>query len=251
MVWLCITKILNYGGFFCQRIGPHKFLSKPFAFFIYVTHRCLSCSSFDNEVLTRHVWLSLEERRSNTYRVLKRIKNVLREQNCADHEFTCTCEQTVSHHEKHFGDALPLESNKASGAAVEETLLGGVRTSSSQKWGAERGVKEGRNTTCKHYIACFYALPSHVQRKNFLLELQQRCRANTLIFFSPKVHSFSLFLLIVYSSFMWFDCTIVSYFILVKAMLQRMKETKINCQACEILWKQVWELGLHKRWQSR
>lgn len=108
LVWLQKAMILKYWAYCFQRIRPHKFLSKLDILPVHVTLPCPSCFSFDNKLLTSHVWLSCESEKikykqsiSKTERMSlggKRLQNM---------NSVVLLKRVVSHCENQFRGLLP------------------------------------------------------------------------------------------------------------------------------------------------
>lgn len=91
LVWLQKAMILKYWAYLCQRIRPHNFSSKPNIFAMHVAPPCPSCFSFDNKLLTSHVWLFCEgEKIKYIQSINKKERMSLGKKNVAEHEFSCT-----------------------------------------------------------------------------------------------------------------------------------------------------------------
>lgn len=108
LVWLQKAMILKYWAYCFQRIRPHKFLSKLDILPVHVTLPCPSCFSFDNKLLTSHVWLSCESEKIKYKQSISKTERMsLGEKRLQNMNSVVLLKRVVSHCENQFRGLLP------------------------------------------------------------------------------------------------------------------------------------------------
>lgn len=164
LVWLQKAMILKYWAYLCQRIRPHNFSSKPNIFPMRVAPLCPSCFSFNNKLLTSHVWLSCEGKKIKYIQSInKKERMSLGKKMLQNTNSVVLLERVVSHCEE------PVQRPPAKGKERDPqhpygALLGGLRSPLSLTHWAEEGTRERRDGASSHWRYGCSACLSHKQR---------------------------------------------------------------------------------------
>lgn len=145
LVWLQKAMILKYWAYLCQRIRPHNFSSKPNIFPVCGAPLCPSCFSFDNKLLTSHVWLSCEgEKIKYIQSINKKERMSLGKKMLQNMSSVVLLERVVSHCEEPV-QRPPARERERDPRHPYGALLGGLCSplvTHTLGWGRHKG-KEG------------------------------------------------------------------------------------------------------------